>query len=122
MTAPVVAVRVTGLGQMEVPGLPCGVPGLAITRAVDNPSVLVITHVRSGCGVAAFRHGDPEAALACALDLAGVADWDAPAGELRAAVTAAEPLIARRGGFRDRRAMAVVDELEDIAPATGGGS
>lgn len=122
MNTPVVAVRVRGLGIREIPGMPCGVPGLAITRAVNNPAVLVITHVRSGLAVAMFAHGDPEAVLACAQALAGAADWTLAAADLTAAVIGAQPVIARWGGSRDPAGSATRAELGDVGVQPGGGS
>jgi hypothetical protein len=120
MTGPVIAVRIRGLGAREVPGMPCGAPGLAITRAVKNPAVLVITHVRSGLVVAMFAHGDPEAVLACAQALAEVADWTQPASDLAYAVTGARPVIVRWGGSRNIADMATRAELGDIGVQPGG--
>lgn len=112
----------TRSGIREVPGLPSGVPGLAVTRAADNPAILVITHVRSGLAVARFPHGDPEAVLACAHALAGIADWTALARELRPAITRAEPAIARWGGTRDPYPMATEAELAADIRTPGGQS
>lgn len=122
MNVPVVAARVRGLGIHQVPGMPCGVPGLAITHAVENPATLVIIHVRSGLAVAGFAHGDPEAVLACAQALAGAADWTLAAREIRAVISRAAPMIARWGGSRDLGVMATEAELGDIGVQPGGGS
>jgi hypothetical protein len=119
VSAPVIVVRIVG-GISETPGLPCGVPGLAIVPAVGAPDIPVIVHVRSGLAIAGFPSGGPEAALACAQALGGLADWNETAGELRPVVDSAEELIARWGGVRDVGVRAVAAELDDIRP--GGAS
>lgn len=62
------------------PGAPCGVPGLAVVAGVRDAGVFSVVHVRSG--LAAFP--DPESALAGAQAAGELADYTAPAADLRA--------------------------------------
>lgn len=89
-------------GTTTVDAMPCGVPGLVIHRVIladgEMGEGLTLTHVRSGLQVAYFPPGvDPEAVLACAQDLAGLADWTQPGAVL---VDAKDAVIAitRRWG------------------------
>jgi hypothetical protein len=71
-----------GPAIVPVDGLPCGVPGLAITRVPSRES-WSITHVRSGCSAGFFEPGtDPEAILAAAQELGAITDWTLPASEV----------------------------------------
>lgn len=63
-------------------GYPTLTRGLYVSPSSDNPG-WVIAHVRSG-GYLGYVFGSPEAALAVANDLDGVADWTAKVDELRA--------------------------------------
>lgn len=70
--------------KIEVDAWPCGVPGLAITRAIDLSCVTpswTVTHVRSG-GALWRCIGDPEGALHAAQQLGSLADWTLSADEL----------------------------------------
>lgn len=72
-----------GPAVVPVDGLPCGVPGLAITRAPETIGY-TITHVRSGCAVLWFPDTDPEGVLAAAFELGQVADWTLTGADLAA--------------------------------------
>lgn len=60
---------------MQVDGLPCGIPGLAIVRQVDPADRLDIIHVRSGLALGLFRDASPEAVLAASQEVGVLADW-----------------------------------------------
>lgn len=63
------------------PGRATGIPGLVITYAADDAgSPWHVTHLRSGCIVAACR--EPELAIALAVHVGGFADWTVTASEL----------------------------------------
>ncbi len=84
-----------GPAVVPVDGLPCGVPGLAITRALTtgpDDGGYSITHVRSGCAVLWFPDTDPEGILAAALELAPLTDWTESGTE----VVAGKPGLGRR--------------------------
>jgi hypothetical protein len=90
-----------------VDGLPCGVPGLAITRATartDSDVVIgyTITHTRSGLSAGFFPDTDPEAVLAAALELGPLTDWTRPGNEVIADEEAgfrARAIVASYGGI-----------------------
>ena len=73
-------------GRAVVRGWNIGIPGLVVTEAFTNGSgerCWAVTHERSGyCLSSAFS--SPEAAVACAHNLADVTDWTLPAVTLRA--------------------------------------
>jgi hypothetical protein len=79
-----------GPSVIPMDGLPCGVPGLAITRAMGTAG-FAITHVRSGCAVLWFPDTDPEGILAAALELASLTDWTQSGTEVLA-----KPGLSRR--------------------------
>jgi hypothetical protein len=62
-------------GQDEIDAYPTPVPGLVIHEALGEDG-WSLTHVRSGTQIARFA--DPEAALACAIDLGPLGDWTNP--------------------------------------------
>lgn len=81
-------VKLNAGGTMAIPAMPCGVPGLSVHRVVltdgEMGEGLCLTHCRSGLAVGYFPvEVDPEAVLACAQDLARLADWTLPAADLR---------------------------------------
>ena len=116
----------TSTGICDVPGLPCGVPGLAVTPAVHDPAVLSLIHVRSGLVVAWFLHGGPEAALACAQDLGDLDDWTEPLSVLGRADAVRIAVIARWGGTDTLPGLRVATDaelaadLEDPGMPSGG--
>jgi hypothetical protein len=59
---------------LEYPGAPTPVPGLYVAHTMQG---FPIVHVRSGLLIGTY--GSPEAALACATDLAPLHDWTGPA-------------------------------------------
>jgi hypothetical protein len=113
-----ILIRSTLEGPAVVPvdGLPCGVPGLAITRTPHAGDGYVITHVRSGNGVLWFPDTDPEGVLAAAQELAPLADWTISG----AALTAIRGLGSRTWAVGSRydaeRIQADRTELGDITP------
>lgn len=96
----------------EVEGLPCGIPGLAITRWIPPDESLSIIHVRSGHAVAFFYGASPEAVLAAAEEIGTLADWTVSGtclqGMKRLALKTAE-IAWRWGGEVSGRARPATD-------------
>lgn len=111
MSARTVTVR-TSTGTCDVPGLPCGVPGLAIAPALHYPAIWSLIHVRSGLAVAWFSRSGPEAALACAQDLGDLDDWTQPMSVLGRADAVRIAVVARWGGTDSLPSMQVATDAE----------
>ena len=112
-----ILIRSTREGPAVVPvdGLPCGVPGLAITRAPAT-SGYVITHLRSGNGVLWFPETDPEGVLACAQKLAPLADWTVSGEALVRSKGLGSRVWAIGSHYDAERCTTDRNELGDIAP------
>lgn len=98
--------------------LPTGVPGIAAHLDVSGTG-WVLTHIRSGNGLGWFPpEVDPEALLACAAELAPLADWTASAHDLLAsgAVQMALPIAERWGYVNRRMRPKVLDDLPAVSP------
>ncbi len=79
----VITVRCSSHGPH--PGIPAGptpVPGLVVTEDPCRPGEWMVTHERSGLGVAVAR--EPEDALRAAAELGALGDWDRPGTVVRA--------------------------------------
>ena len=89
----------SGFGIVDA--LPCGVPGLMIHKALDADGWM-ITHARSGIGVAWFPDADPEAVLAAAQEIGPLTDWTASGDTVVASgIGRRMSAICRKWGSRD---------------------
>jgi hypothetical protein len=86
--------------RMEVDAYPTPTPGLFIHGSVDDSSTWTIAHQASGLILARFA--DPEAALACAIDLGSITDW-ARAVDEPAIRDRARAVLIRWGALRRSR-------------------
>jgi len=86
-----------GMSQRDMPVAATPVPGLVIHKA-PGAKGWMLAHEPSGSGVGWFPHADPEAVLAAALDLAQVADWTLPPGDLSGYAASVREVITRWGG------------------------
>lgn len=87
-----------GIRLADVECFPTPTPGLVITPAWKSAG-FTLTHAPTGCGVGWWPGADPEAIVACAIELGAVTDWTTarpPAGVLR---DRARPVMGRWGGL-----------------------
>lgn len=102
ITVPWPARADTPASARQVEADPTPVPGLVIHASLPYSDGTpgegwTLTHAPSGFAVGWFPEGDPETALACAMEIAPMADWSATVVDVPAIRWQVVPVLLRWG-------------------------